>query len=159
MPLYDKYLDTYDSENVEDEEKRRRDYKRFKIIYNGDQGPKSNKKEETETKKLNKIKRPLWAKINKNDFDSLIQDVYSNLDNDKFKTTVNKKVYDLENAEKLLLIIGTQKISEEDAKKLYSNLITPDIIKLTNVKSKGKNKRNNILSVSDNLESVLKGGY
>ena len=117
------------------------------------------KKKRPRQKKLDKIKRPLWAKINKNDFDSLIQDVYSNLDNDKFKTTVNKKVYDLENVEKLLLIIGTQKISEEDAKKLYSNLITPDIIKLTNVKSKGKNKRNNILSVLDNLESVLKGGY
>ena len=34
---------------------------------------------------------PLWIKINKNDFDSLIQDVYNNLNNNEFKTTVTKK--------------------------------------------------------------------
>ena len=54
-PLYNKYLDaykkSYDSEKVKDKEKRGRDYKRFEIIYNRDQGPKSTKKEETETKK------------------------------------------------------------------------------------------------------------
>ena len=53
--LYNKYLDTYkknyDSEKVKDEEKRGRDYKQFEIIDNGDQEPKSTKKEETETKK------------------------------------------------------------------------------------------------------------
>ena len=62
---------------------------------NRDQGPKST------WKKLDEIKTPPWAKINKNDFDLLIQDVYNNLDNNEFKTTVNKKVYDLKNAEKL----------------------------------------------------------
>ena len=56
-------------------------------------------------KKLDKIKRTLWSKINKNDFDLLIQDVYDNLNNDEFKTTVNKKTYDLKNAEKFLLKI------------------------------------------------------
>ena len=117
------------------------------------------KKKRPRQKKLDEIKRPRWAKINKNDFDSLIQDVSNSLDNDELKTTVNKKVYDLKNAEKFLLTIGTQKISEEDAKKLYSDLITPDINELTNVKSKGKYKRNNILNVLENLESVLKGGY
>ena len=54
-PLYDNYFDAYkknyNSENVKDEEKRGRDYKQFEIIYNRDQGPKSTKKEETETKK------------------------------------------------------------------------------------------------------------
>ena len=93
------------------------------------------KKKRPRQKNLDEIKRPRWAKINKNDFDSLIQDVSKSLDNDEFKTTVNKKVYDLKNAEKFLLTIGTQKISEEDAKKLYSDLITPDINELTNVKS------------------------
>ena len=81
------------------------------------------------------------------DFDLLIQDVYNNLDNDEFKTTVNKKVYDLKNAEKFLLTIGTQTISEEDAERLYSDLITPEIIELKNTKGKGKNKRENILNV------------
>ena len=62
------------------------DYKRFEIFVNGDQGPKSTKKEETETKMLDKTKRPLWAEINENDFDSLIQDVHDNL------TTMNLKL-------------------------------------------------------------------
>ena len=51
--LYNKYFDTYkksyDSEKVKDEEKRGRDCKRFEIIDNGDQEPKSTKKEETKT--------------------------------------------------------------------------------------------------------------
>ena len=46
-------------------------------------------KKETETKKL-------WIKLNKNDFDSLTEDVY-NYDNDEFKTNVDKKIYDLKN--------------------------------------------------------------
>ena len=53
--LYNKCLGTckknYDSEKVKDEEKRGRDYKQFEIIDNGDQEPKSTKKEETKTKK------------------------------------------------------------------------------------------------------------
>ena len=73
---------------------------------------------------------PLWVKINKNDFDLLIQDVYNNLNNDEFKTTVDKKAYDLKNAKKFLVKITTQKISEKEAHELYSNLITPDIIEL-----------------------------
>ena len=53
--LCNKYLDTYkknrDNEKVKDEEKRGRNYKQFEIIGNGDQKPKSAKKEETDTKK------------------------------------------------------------------------------------------------------------
>ena len=53
--LYNKYFDTYkmnyDSEKAKDEKKRGRDYKQSEIIDNGDQEPKSIKKEETETKK------------------------------------------------------------------------------------------------------------
>ena len=40
----------------------------------------------------------LWVKLNKTEFDSLTQDVYDNLNNDEFKTTVNKEAYDLKNA-------------------------------------------------------------
>ena len=117
------------------------------------------KKKRPRQKKLDKIKRPLWAKINKNDFDLLIRDVCDNLNNDKFKTTVNKKTYDLKNAKKFLVKITTQKISEEDAKKLYSDMIAPDITKLENVKGKGKNKRHKILEVLENLKSVFTGTY
>ena len=55
--------------------------------------------------------------------------------------------------------ITTQKISDENAKELYSDLITPDVIELKNTKSKGKKKRENILNVLENLESVYNGGY
>ena len=56
------------------------------------QGPKSTKKEETETKQTDEIQNPLWVKINRNDFNSLIQDVYNNLNNNEFKTIVDKKL-------------------------------------------------------------------
>ena len=62
-----KYLDTYkknyDSEKAKDEEKRRRDYKQFEKIDNGDQEPKSTKKEEAETKKPDGIQKTLWVKF------------------------------------------------------------------------------------------------
>ena len=54
-----------------------------------------------------------------------------------------------------LVKITDPKISQEDAFKLYFNLITPDITELEKMKGKGKNKRCNILNVLKNLESVL----
>ena len=57
--LYNNYFDTYkksyDIIKVKDKEKRGRDYKQFEIIDNGDQEPKSTKKEETEAKKQQKM--------------------------------------------------------------------------------------------------------
>ena len=105
------------------------------------------------------MKRPLWVKIDESDFDSLIQDVYDNLNNNEFKTTVNKRVYELKNARKFLLIIGTQKVSEKEANELHSGLIAPDITVLKNMKGKSKNKRYNILNVLINLRSVFTGVY
>ena len=67
--------------------KEKYDYKQSAINDNRDREPKSTKKEKTETKKLDEIQKLSWVKINKNDFDSLIQDVYDNLNNNKFKTT------------------------------------------------------------------------
>ena len=120
----------YDSEMVKDEEKRGCDYKQFEIIDNGDQEPKSTKKEETETKNSDEIQKPLWIKLNKNDFDSLTEDVYNNLNNSEFKTTAGKRTYYLKNAKKLLLEITTKKISENEALKLYDDLIRPEIAML-----------------------------
>ena len=60
---------------------------------------------------------------------------------------------------KFLVKITTQKISEKEALKLYSDLITPDITALEKSKSKGKDRRNNILNVLKNLESVFTGVY
>ena len=106
-----------------------------------------------------KHKKLLWVKINRNDFDSLIQDAYNNLNNNELKTTVNKKAHDLKNAKTFLEKITTQKISEENAKELYSNLITLDILELENVKGKDKNKRHKILRVLENLKSVFTGAW
>ena len=52
------YKKNYKSTNVKNEEKRGRDYKQFETIDTGNQGAKSTKKEETETKKtiMEKIK-------------------------------------------------------------------------------------------------------
>ena len=110
-------------------------------------------------KKPDGIQKPLWAKLNKNDFDSLIQDVYNNLNNDEFKTTVDKKAYDLKNAKRFLVKITTHKISEKYALKLDSDLIIPDITALGKSKIKGKDSRNNILNVLKHLESVFTGVY
>ena len=63
----------------------------------------------------------------------------------------------MKNAKNFVEKITIQKISEKDAKKLYSDLIAPDITGLENAKGKGKNKRNNILNVLENLESVFTG--
>ena len=52
------------------------------------------KKKRTRQKKLDEIQKPLQIKL-KNDFDLLTEDVYNNLNNDEFKTTVEKKAFDL----------------------------------------------------------------
>ena len=124
---FDTYKKNYDSEKVKDKEKRERDYKQFEIIDNTGQEPKSTKKEETKTKKPDEMQTPSWIKSNKNDFDSLTEHVYNNLNNDKFKTTVEGKPYGLRKAKKFLVKMTAQKISEQEALELYSDLIIPDI--------------------------------
>ena len=67
--LYNNYFDTYkksyDIIKVKDKEKRGRDCKQFEIIDNGDQEPKSTKKEETEAKKPDETQKTLWFKLKK----------------------------------------------------------------------------------------------
>ena len=62
---------------------------------------RSDIKQPTQLKQLNlnEISKPLWTEIPRNDFISLIKDVFDNLDNMDFQTTVNKRKYDLKNAE------------------------------------------------------------
>ena len=141
----------YNSANVRNKEKRGRDYKQFEVIDNGDQEPKSSKKEETKIKKPDEIQKPIWIKLSREEFNSLIKDVDDNLNNDEFKTTVDKKAYD-EKCKK-----ATPKISEKETIKLYSDLIIPDIAVLEESKAKAKDKRNNILNVLENLKSVFTG--
>ena len=96
------------------------------------------------------MQKPSWIKLNKNDFYSLTQYVYNNLNSDEFKTTINKKAYGLKNEKKFLEKITTQRISKKEALKLYSDLIIPDIPELGKSKSKSKGRRNNILNALKN---------
>ena len=59
----------------------------------------------TETKGPDKMQRPVWIELNKNDFNALITDVDDNLDNNEFKTTIDGKTYDLKKAKKFLVKI------------------------------------------------------
>ena len=59
----------------------------------------------------------------------------------------------MKNAEKYLLEIIIKKISKNEALKLYNSLIKPYIDALKQTEGKGKNKRNNILNILNNIES------
>ena len=84
----------------------------------------------------------------RSDFLSLVKDVVNNLDNKDYQTAISNNRYDLKNAEQFLPEIVTKKISENEARKLYKNLIEPKVIELTRAKgSRGKNKRLNILNI------------
>ena len=104
---------------------------------------------------LNEISKSLWIKISKNDFISLIKDVTNNLDDKSYQTTADKRKYDLNNVENVLLEITTEKTSKVEGRKLYNDLIKPDVDALQQTKGKGKNKRNNILNILNNTESSL----
>ena len=106
---------------------------------------------------LNEITKPLWIKLSRKDFISLIKDVVNNLDNKNYWTVINNNKYNLKNAEQFLLEI-VKKISKNEAPKLYENLIEPKVIELTRAKSsRGKNKRLNILNICNNIElSIFK---
>ena len=88
---------------------------------------KSDTKEPTQLKQidLNEITKPLWIKLSRSDFASLIKDVVNNLDNKDYQTKINNDNYDLKNAEQFLLKIVAKKISGNKAHKLYKNLIEP----------------------------------
>ena len=57
------------------------------------------KSEQTEEKIKREMQKPLWFKINKKEFDELTRNIYNNQDNNDFKFTINRKTYDLKNAE------------------------------------------------------------
>ena len=67
---------------------------------------------------LNEITKPLWIKLSRSDFASLIKDVVNNLDNKDYQTKINNDNYDLKNAEQFLLKIVAKKISVNEAHEL-----------------------------------------
>ena len=118
---------------------------------------RSDIKQPTQFKKLNlnEISKPLWIEIPRNDFISLIKEVVDSLDNNYFQTTVNKRKYDLKKAEKYILQIIIKKISTNEAFELHNSLIKPDVHTLNNALSRGRNRRNNILAILDNIKSSI----
>ena len=58
---------------------------------------------------MNEIIKPLWIKLSRKDFNSLIKDIVDNLDNKDYQTTINNNNYDLKNVEQFLLEIVTKK--------------------------------------------------
>ena len=122
---------------------------------------KSNLKQLMKLKQLqsNKIQKPLWVELSKEDFSLLIKDIANSLDDGNYETTVNNQKYDLKDAEKCLLEITSRKISKIEAFKLYDDLIKGDIAVLKEVKDKSKDKRQNILMILKNLESIFTGTF
>ena len=54
-----------------------------------------------------------------------------------------------------MLEITTKKFSKVEARKLYNDLIKPDVDALEQTKGKGKNERNNNLNIINNIESIF----
>ena len=109
--------------------------------------------------KLNEIPKSSRIKLTKKDFHSLIKNAVNNLDNGYYKTIAGSKKYDLKNAEKFLLEITNKKVTESEAREMYYNLIKSDIVPLEKSASRSKDKRNIILNILNNLESVFTGFY
>ena len=106
--------------------------------------------------KLDEIQKSIWLKASREDFISLIKDVVDHLNNDKYKVIVDSDKYDLKNAKKVLLKVINKKNAENEARKLFHNLIKPDIVTLMNsTSSRRKYKINNILSTLSNAKSVV----
>ena len=101
---------------------------------------------------------PLWFKINKPDFDELTSNIYDNQNNKDFKITTNKKTYDLKKAKKICTKITKSKISKNEAKNLYKQLIQKDFDALKREKS-NSTKKNNILENFGNINAIFSGAY
>ena len=105
--------------------------------------------------------KPLWIKLSRKYFLSLVKDVVNNLDSKNYQAMISNNRYDLRNVEQFLLEIITKKISKNESCKLYENLIEPKVIELTRAKSsRGKNMRLNMLNIYNNVKSsIFKGVY
>ena len=103
---------------------------------------------------LNETLKPLWINMSRKDFNLLIKDVADNLNNKVHQATVNGLKYDFQKANEFLLEIGTKKISENKARELYNSLMKPDVDMLKNALSRGKDKRNNILNLLNNIHRI-----
>ena len=112
------------------------------------------KSEQTEEK----MQIPLWFKINKSEFDELTGEIYDNQVNKDFKITIDQKTYHLKNEKKIWTKITKSKVSKNEAKKLYKELIQKDIDALKREKSNSI-KKCNILDILENMYTIFTGTY
>ena len=101
---------------------------------------------------------PLWFRINKSQLDEITSNIYDNQNNKDFKITINKNTYDLKNTKNFWKKVPTSKISRNEAKKLYKELIQKDIDTLKREKSNSI-KKNNILEILENIGAIFTGTY
>ena len=99
-----------------------------------------SKKESQQTEE--NIQKPLWFKINKPEFEEITEDIYNNQNNKDFVIIINKKTYDLKNAKIFWTEVTTSKISKNETKKVYKELIQKNIDALTRGKSNSIKKHN-----------------
>ena len=122
--------------------------------------PLFSENESEQTKE--KMQMPLlWFRINKPELDKLTSDIYNNQntkDLKNTKNTINKNTFDLKNEKKFRAKVTTSKISRNEAKKLYKELIQKDIDALERGKSNSI-KKHNILKILENLGVIFTGAY
>ena len=93
---------------------------------------------------FNLISKLLWIDLSRKDFDLLIKVVDDNLNNKSYKTLFARHKY--------------QKNSQNEARQLYNSLTKPDVNVLSKAKSRSKNKRENVVTVLNNIKMVVSEG-
>ena len=102
------------------------------------------------------MQKPLWFKINRKEFEELNGDIFINQNNNDFKFTINRKTYDFKNAKIFWTELTTRKITENEAKELYNELVQKDIDALKKSKS-DKPEKHNILTILENVGAIFTG--
>ena len=100
---------------------------------------------------------PLSFKIDQPKFDKLTSDIYDNQNNKDFQITINKITDDLKNSKIFWTKITKSKISRNEAKNLYKELIQKHLDALKREKS--STKGNNILKILENINAIFTGIY
>ena len=67
-------------------------------------------------------------------------------------TKINNDNYDSKNVKQFLPEIVAKKISKNEAQELHKYMIEPKVNKYKNSKGRGKDKRNNILNILENIK-------
>ena len=128
----------YDSENLNKSDEKTFDPNQFQIL--GQQKSEwTEEKTEREMRKpirfkiikkrfeentVREMQKPIGFEINKKQFEELTKDIYNNQDNNDFKTIINKRTYDLENAKKIWMEVTTRKNHQKSGERIVQGIVT-----------------------------------